>query len=110
MLGKLFSDSATSKVLDFFLDEPQLDYSKKDIATKSGVSWKTVDNKLPELESLGLVVFSRRINKARLYKVNANSRLFKALKDLDFELADMANAKSFCATNDQSVRCEEEHT
>ena len=99
VLDKLFTDSATSKVLDFVLDEPQLDYSKKEIARKAGVSWKTVDNILPELESFGLVVFSRRINKAQLYKVNSNSRVFNALKTLDFEISDTINERIISKAN-----------
>ena len=89
MLEYLIFDSPTIKVLDFFLDEPQLDYSKKDIAEKTGVSWKTIDNMIPTLKKYEIIQFSRKINKAMLFKVNLNSRVLKALKNLDFEVTDI---------------------
>ena len=102
MLSKLFVESAASKVVDFILDEPKLDYSKKEIANKSNVSWRTVDKILPTLEELGLVQVSRKINNAQLYKINSESRVFRALKTLDFEISDISLAKKF-GSDDQEL-------
>jgi len=102
VLSKLFVESAASKVVDFILDEPKLDYSKKEIANKSNVSWRTVDKILPTLEELGLVQVSRKINNAQLYKINSESRVFRALKTLDFEISDISLAKKF-GSDDQEL-------
>lgn len=85
MLSYLFGDSPMVKILDFLLDEWDLDFSKADVARETGVSWKTVNEVWSKLERFGLVEYTRTVNRARMYRVKKND-LFKALKNLDLEI------------------------
>jgi len=85
MLQELFGDSAMVKILDFLLDEWELDFSKADVARETGVSWKTVNELWDKLEKFGLVEYTRTVNRAKMYRVNKNN-VFRALKKLDMEI------------------------
>ena len=85
MLSELLGNGAMIKILDFLLDEWELDFSKADVAKETGVSWKTVNELWDKLEKFGLVKYTRTVNRARMYKVNKNN-VFKALKKLDMEI------------------------
>lgn len=85
MLSYLFGDTPIIKILDFLLDEWELDFSKADVAREAGVSWKTVNEVWDTLEKFGLVEYTRTVNRAKMYRVKKNN-LFKALKRLDMEI------------------------
>ena len=85
MLQELFGDGAMVKILDFLLDEWDLDFSKADVARETGVSWKTVNELWSRLEKFGLVEYTRTVNRAKMYRVNKNN-VFKALKKLNMEI------------------------
>ena len=86
MLKDMLGDAAIIRVIDFLLDEWELDFSKADVARETGVSWKTINEIWKKLEAFGLIKYSRTINRAKLYKVNSESPVYKALKRLDFEI------------------------
>lgn len=69
-LESLFSGNATAKILDFLVAFQAFDYSETDIAKSAGVSVRTVQRELPKLESFKLVTSSRRVGKAKMYKLN----------------------------------------
>ncbi|RLI77441.1 hypothetical protein DRP05_10155 [Archaeoglobales archaeon] len=93
MLKDLFGDAAIIRVIDFLLDEWELDFSKADVARETGISWKTINEIWKKLEEFKLIKYSRTINRAKLYKVNVDSSLYKALKRLDFEILKMQDEK-----------------
>lgn len=73
----LFNNNALSKVLDFLLDEPSFDFSQADIARETGLSWKTVHEIFPTLEKFQIISPTRTINRAKLYKINLDSKVLK---------------------------------
>jgi len=85
MLSYLFGNTPIVKILDFLLDEWDLDFSKADVARETGVSWKTVNEVWRTLEKFGLVEYTRTVNRAKMYRIKKND-LFKALKKLDMEI------------------------
>ena len=85
MLSYLFGDTPIVKILDFLLDEWDLDFSKADVAREARVSWKTVNEVWSVLERFGLVEYTRTVNRAKMYRIKKND-LFKALKKLDMEI------------------------
>ncbi|WP_290597721.1 MULTISPECIES: hypothetical protein [unclassified Archaeoglobus] len=85
MLSYLFGDAPIIKILDFLLDEWELDFSKADVARETGVSWKTVNEVWGTLEKFGLIEYTRTVNRAKMYRVKKNN-LFKTLKRLDMEI------------------------
>jgi len=83
----VFGDSPIVKVIDFFLDNREFDYSLTDIAKNSDIGWSTLHGFWKELVKLGIVTKTRRIGRAELHKLNMNSPLVKKLMDLDKDIS-----------------------
>ena len=66
-------DSAVAKLLDFLTLYRDFDYSKVEICRNSGVAWKTLFRIWPLMEEYGLVVETRWVGRAVMYKVNVES-------------------------------------
>lgn len=86
-LQKLFEDSSIAKLLDFLTLYRDFDYPKTEISKNSGVSWKTLYRLWPILEKYNLVVKTRQIGRATLYKLNVENPIAKALSKLTLEIA-----------------------
>ena len=86
-LQKLFEDSSIAKLLDFLTLYRDFDYPKTEISRNSGVSWKTLYRLWPLLEKYDLVIKTRQIGRATLYKLNTESPIAKALNKLALEIA-----------------------
>ena len=86
-LQKLFEDSSIAKLLDFFTLYKDFDYPKTEISKNSGVSWKTLYRLWPLLEKYNLVVKTRQIGRATLYKLNTENPIAQALNKLALEIA-----------------------
>lgn len=83
----VFGDSPIVKVIDFFIDNREFDYSLTDIAKNSDIGWSTLHGFWKELVTLGIVTRTRRIGRAELYKLNISSPLVKKLIDLDMDIS-----------------------
>ena len=83
----VFGDSPIVKVIDFFLDNREFDYSLTDIAKNSDIGWSTLHGFWKELVKLGIVTKTIRIGRAELHKLNMNSPLVKKLMDLDKDIS-----------------------
>jgi hypothetical protein len=83
----LFSDAPIIKVIDFFLDNDEFDYSLTDIAKNADVGWSTLHGFWSDIVKLGIVTKTRRIGRAELYKLNNKSPLVKKLIDLDMTIS-----------------------
>jgi len=81
-LRKLFQDSAVAKLLDFLTLYKDFDYSKVEISRNSGVAWKTLYRIWPLLEKYDLIVETRRIGRATMFKLNTENPIAKALWEL----------------------------
>lgn len=74
--------SKKNKILDFLIIHQEFDYSLKDIAKFSKVSYSTMKNIKNELIKEKWIIFTRNIGKAKMYKLNINSQ--KVSKFIDF--------------------------
>ena len=83
----VFGNSPIVKVIDFFLDNREFDYSLTDIAKNADIGWSTLHGFWKELVKLDIVTKTRRIGRAELYKLNLNSPLVKKLVDLDNDIS-----------------------
>ena len=83
----IFGDSPVVKVIDFFLDNREFDYSLTDIAKNSDIGWSTMHQFWTDLVKLGIGIKTRRIGRAELYKLNLTSQLVKKLIDLDISIS-----------------------
>src|SRR4030066_823078 len=88
-LQKLFEDSSIAKLLDFFTLYRDFDYPQTEISKNSGVSWKTLYRLWPLLEKYELVIKTRQIGRATLYKLNTESPIAKTLNKLALKIANL---------------------
>lgn len=83
----VFGDAPVVKVIDFFLDNREFDYSLTDIAKNSDIGWSTLHTFWNDMVKLGIVTKTRRIGRAELYKLNAGSPVVKKLMEIDAEIS-----------------------
>ncbi len=91
MLESLFTRPAVVKVLDFLLELWELDFSMADISRETGLTWSVVAEVMPIIEKFGLVKVSRTVGRAKLYKVNEDSPIIKALIATDLGISEISN-------------------
>ncbi len=80
---KVFGDYPIIKVLDFLITFREFDYPLTEIANNSGVGWSTLHSFWPKLVKSGLVVKTRKIGRATLYKLNLENPIVQELITLD---------------------------
>ncbi|MFH0798045.1 MAG: hypothetical protein V1906_01395 [Candidatus Woesearchaeota archaeon] len=79
---KIFGDTPRLRVLDFFMVHEEFDYSMTDIAKESGVGYSTLKMLWPALEKNGIVIMTREVGKAKLYRINGSNNTVKDFKQL----------------------------
>ncbi|MEM3730214.1 MAG: winged helix-turn-helix domain-containing protein [Candidatus Bathyarchaeia archaeon] len=87
ILVKTLGDSPKLRIVDFFLDNPLFDFTKKEVIEALGMSKQTFYKYFPELEEFGIVKVSRKIGKAKLYRINVEHPLVKMLREYETKLA-----------------------
>jgi hypothetical protein len=85
--------SPVLKILDFLMDNVGSDYSKTEIAKGSDLSRGTLFNVWPGLEALELVVQTREVGRARMYKLNKKNPIARKLIELDDAISDFYASK-----------------
>ena len=70
LLLKTLGDSTKLRIVDFFLDNPLFDFTKKEVIEALGISKQTFYKYFKDLEEYGIVKVSRRIDNAKLYRVD----------------------------------------
>ncbi|MCJ7450805.1 MAG: winged helix-turn-helix domain-containing protein [Candidatus Nanohaloarchaeota archaeon QJJ-9] len=81
-------DPKLAQVLEFLMENPVMDYSKKDLAQETGVSRTTLYRRWPVIEDLGLVKETRKYQRTQLYKLNEESELVNLLGRIRQEIED----------------------
>lgn len=82
-----FGETPAVKVLDFFLTFDSFDYSKSQVSEETGVSRITLDKIWKELLNQKIIVKTRSIGRADMYKLNKENLRVKVLQELSFKLA-----------------------
>jgi len=82
-----FGDSPFIKTLDFFLTFQDFDYSKTQVAEEIGISRITMDKIWEKLIERKIIIKTREIGRAELYKLNKKNPVVKIMIDLDFNLS-----------------------
>ena len=72
-------DSPVIRVLDFLIEGRGLDYSLSDIAENSNIGWTTLHRIWNKLEKFEMVIFTREIGRAKLFKLNEENPSVKEL-------------------------------
>ena len=90
-----FGESPRIKVIDFLLDNALLDWSKSDMAEQIGISRATLNRFFNEIVKQKMILKTRRIGRATLYKVNRQLPLIQKLLEVDDLLTKNAFEKEF---------------
>ncbi|MEM3833326.1 MAG: winged helix-turn-helix domain-containing protein [Thermoprotei archaeon] len=87
LLLKTLGASPKLRIIDFFLDNPLFDFTKKEVIEALGMSKQTFYKHFPDIEKYGVVKASRKIGKATLYKINLESPLVKMLREYEMQIS-----------------------
>lgn len=78
-----FGDYPLVRVLDFLVENDAFDYCKKDICKNAGVSWNTLESLWKTLDEKEIVLFTRKVGKSPLYKLNTKNPNVQRLIEFD---------------------------
>ena len=83
MFIKFLGNEPVMRVIDFLIDNEAFDYSKSDISREIGISRTTLLKIWKTLEDLGIVVETRRVGRAKMYKLNKKNPIVQKFIELD---------------------------
>ena len=78
---KTFGNYPLIRVLDFFIECREFDYPQTDIAKNANVNFATLKTIWPQINKL--LVCTRRVGNAQMYKLDLKNPVVKKLIDLD---------------------------
>lgn len=76
---KLLGDYPLIRILNFLLIYREFDYSLTDIAENSNVAWSTLNLLWSNLEKNKIVMNTRNVGKAKMYKLNTSNKIVQDL-------------------------------
>jgi len=82
----IMGNSPMIQIVDFFLDNQLSDYCKNEVMKNIHVSRTTFFKYWKFLERLNVVYETRKVGRAKMYKLNKNNKITKGLILLDAEL------------------------
>ncbi len=74
-------DNPRMRILQYLIEGRDFDYTLTDMLNAK-VSWGTLNSIVPKLLELGLLIKTRKIGRATLYKINKNNIAVKKLIEL----------------------------
>ena len=80
---EFMGDSPVIRVLDYLLTEREIDFSITDMAKNAGIGRATLYRIWETLIKNQIIIFTREIGKAKLYKLNMENPRIKKLVELD---------------------------
>ena len=82
LFRELFGDTPKIRVLEYLLERRELDHSIGDIAEGAGINRVTLFRMWDEIEKSSIIVHTRNIGNAKLYKLNMSNPYVKILVSL----------------------------
>jgi predicted transcriptional regulator len=80
---KTFGDYPLIRILDFLIYSRDFDYPITEIAKNANVNFQTLKKLWPKLEKDKIVVSTRTLGGASLYKINTSNAVVKKLIELN---------------------------
>ena len=88
-----FGDYPLIRVLDFLIEGRDMDYSMTEIAKNSGVGWSAFSQIWPQLAKKDIVLPTRKIGNAKLFKLNTKNAWVKELIRMDNTITKLETEK-----------------
>ncbi|MEK6881726.1 MAG: hypothetical protein AABY22_19060 [Nanoarchaeota archaeon] len=88
-----FGGSPYVKVLDFLIQGQEFDYGMTEVARGAGVGWSAFTAIWKKLFDKQIIVSTRTIGNAKLFKLNKNNSFVKKLIKFDLELTKLETDK-----------------
>ncbi len=88
-----FGSSPYIKVLDFLIQGQEFDYSMTEVARGAGVGWSAFTRIWEQLLNKKIIVPTRIIGNAKLFKLNKENLFVQKLIKFDWELTKLENEK-----------------
>ena len=79
---ELFGDTPKIRVLEYLLEGRELDHSIGDIAEGAGINRVTLFRLWLQIEKSNIIVYTRNIGNAKLFKLNTKNSYVKNLVEL----------------------------
>jgi len=89
-----FGDSPYIKVLDFLIEGQDFDYSMTEIARGSQIGWNAFTRIWQKLLEKNIIVKTRIIGNAKLFKLNKENLAVKKLIKIDMDLTKLETEKT----------------
>ena len=83
LLLRHIGDTATLRIMDFFLDNAESDYSKKEILEHTGISKTTLYKVWDDIIEFGCLKATKKHGNAQMYSLNHDNELVRMFKNLD---------------------------
>ncbi len=90
---RTLGDSPKLRIIDFFLDNPLFDFTKKEVIEALGMSKQTFYKYFRDLEAYEIVKVSRKIGRVKLYRINLDHPLVEMLRRYEEKLSLMLAEK-----------------
>lgn len=87
LLIRALGSTPKLRILDYLMDYKLNDFTKKEIIEALGMSKLTFYKYFKDLEALDLVIVTRKIGRATLYKVNLNNPMVKMIIEYETKLS-----------------------
>lgn len=87
LIAMVFGYSPQMRILNYLLDFPTNDFTKKEIIEALGMSKQTFYRYFDYLEDSGMVKVSRSIGKAKLYKIDKSNSMIKTITEFERKLS-----------------------
>lgn len=87
LLLRILGESSKLKILDYLLDFPTNDFTKKEIIDALGMSKQTFYKYFDDLEEVRIVKVNRTIGKAKLYIVDRGSPIVKDITNMERKMS-----------------------
>src|SRR3989338_9622816 len=88
-----FGDYPLIRVLDFLIEGREMDYSMTEIAKNSAVGWTAFSDIWPQLAKKEIVIFTRKIGNAKLFRLNTKNAWVKELIRMDSVITKLETEK-----------------
>lgn len=85
---KVEGDNPKNRIWDFFIVHSEFDYSMKEIAKYSKVSYTTLKRLWKDFRKKKIVIETRIIGKAKMYKLNLGNPVVEKFIDFFWEVID----------------------